>query len=177
MTKKKTDDDVNFEEVATNLAAELAQANDALLRERADAANVRRRADEDRAKMAGFYKANVVREMLPFIDNFDLALKHAPIQLSEPNTQDPDKWYDWALGMNSLRKQVDTILSKLGVEKIKTVGEKFDPKLHNAISMEEADSSNEASAELEEIVSEELQSGYMLGDEVIRHAMVRVIVQ
>lgn len=160
MPKKKI---VDFEEVANNLAAELAEANDALLRERADAANVRRRADEDRAKMAGFYKANVVREMLPFLDNLDRALNHAPQAESK-------EWQEWFKGIQSVKKQLDDALAKIGVVRIATVGEKFDPKLHEAITMEEGDGT-------EEIVSEELQSGYALGEEIIRHAMVRVSLQ
>lgn len=59
MPKKKLD----FEELANQLAQELAEANDALLRERADASNVRRRADEDRIKLGSFYKANIVKEL------------------------------------------------------------------------------------------------------------------
>ena len=53
------------------------------------------------------------------------------------------------------------------IEGIKTVGEPFDPHYHEAVSMEEGEGG-------QEVVSEELQSGYKLGDEVIRHAMVRV---
>jgi molecular chaperone GrpE len=158
MTKKTKI--VDFEEVANNLAAELAEANDALLRERADAANVRRRADEDRVKMAGFYKANVVREMLPFLDNLDRALNHAP-------KDDTMQWVEWLKGIQGVKKQLDDALAKIGVERIATVGEKFDPTLHEAITMEEGDGT-------EEVVSEELQSGYKLQEEIIRHAMVRV---
>ncbi|HYF96579.1 MAG TPA: nucleotide exchange factor GrpE, partial [Patescibacteria group bacterium] len=55
----------------------------------------------------------------------------------------------------------------IGVKKIKAVGESFDPRLHEAVSMEEGDGK-------EEVISEELQAGYTLGDEVIRHAMVKV---
>jgi len=55
----------------------------------------------------------------------------------------------------------------MGVERIKTVGEIFDPRYHEAVSMEEGDGTTE-------VISEELQSGYQLGDDVIRHAMVRV---
>ena len=158
MTKKTKI--VDFEEVANNLAAELAEANEALLRERADAANVRRRADEDRAKMASFYKANVVRDMLPFLDNLDRALSHAP-------KDETAQWVEWLKGVQGVKKQLDDALAKIGVLRIATVGEKFDPKFHEAIAMEEGEGA-------EEIVCEELQSGYALGDEIIRHAMVRV---
>ena len=157
MPKKKVD----FEEVANQLARELAEAQEALLRERADAANVRRRADEDRVKMAGFYKANVVRELLPVLDNFDRALRAIPADIAE---------HDYVKGVKGVVKQFEQALEKIGVERIKTVGEKFDPLYHEAVTMEEGDGS-------EEIVSEELQAGYKVGDEVIRHAMVRVTLQ
>ena len=58
-------------------------------------------------------------------------------------------------------------VADIGVQRIKTVGEVFDPRLHEAVSMEDGDGAVE-------VVCEELQSGYLLGDEVIRHAMVRV---
>jgi molecular chaperone GrpE len=53
------------------------------------------------------------------------------------------------------------------VEKIKAEGEKFDPKYHEAVGMEEGDGD-------EEVVAEELQAGYTLGEEVVRHAFVKV---
>lgn len=157
MPKKKT---VDFEEVANKLAQELAEANDALLRERADAANVRRRAEEDRIKLGSYYKAATIKELLGFIDNLDRAISHVPKEESEAWT----KWFD---GLMGVRKQLEQSLEKIGVTRIKTVGEHFDPALHEAITMEEGEGA-------EEIVSEELQAGYMVGDEVIRHAMVRV---
>ena len=158
MTKKKV---VDYEEVANKLAQELADANESLLRERADAANVRRRAEEDRAKLGSFYKAHVVKELLPVIDNFERALKAIPDDLKD---------HDYIKGIQSVVKQFEQSLEKVGVERIKTVGERFDPVLHEAVTMEEGDG-------VDEIVSEELQAGYKVGDEVIRHAMVRVKLQ
>lgn len=165
MAKKKLD----FEEVANSLALELAEANEALLRERADAANVRRRAEEDRIKLGSFYKAYVVKELLPFLDNLDRALKHIPVSESDKSTS-AKLFSDWAKGIESINKQLVGALEKIGVQRIKTVGEQFDPKLHEAVTMDEGEGT-------EEIVSEELQSGYKIGDEVIRHAMVRVKLQ
>ncbi|CAN5443609.1 nucleotide exchange factor GrpE [soil metagenome] len=140
---------------------QIADLTDALQRERADAMNVRRRSEEERAKMAGFYKSLVVRELLPTIDNFERALKHVPKEL-EKN--------DYIKGIQGVVKQFEDALNKIGVTRIKTVGEPFDPNFHEAISMEEG-------AGTKEMVSEELQAGYTLGDEVIRHAMVKVRVQ
>ena len=161
MPKKKID----FEELANQLATELAEANDALLRERADAANVRRRADEDRVKLGSFYKANVVKDLLTFIDNLDRAIAHAPKGQAPDVKYEP--WDKWLEGLLGVRKQLEQALEKIGVQRIKTVGEHFDPSIHEAITMEDGDGT-------EEIVSEELQAGYRVGDEVIRHAMVRV---
>jgi len=155
MTKKQT----NYQELAEQLALENALLNDALLRERADAMNVRKRAEDDRVKMSGFYKAMVVKELLPAIDNFERAMK---LKVDSSKVES-----DFMKGIESIFKQFAATLKKLGVERIKTVGEHFDPNLHEAITMEEGDGQ-------QEIVSEELQSGYVMGNEVIRHAMVRV---
>lgn len=159
MTKKK--EEVDYETTAKQLAAENAQLHEQLLRERADAMNVRKRAEDDRLKMAGFYKAHVVKELLPVIDNFERALKHLPKELEDN---------EYLKGIQGIVKQFEQSLTKIGVTRIKTVGEHFDPALHEAVTMEEGEGENE-------IVSEELQSGYMLEDEVIRHAMVRVKTQ
>lgn len=142
---------------ASDLEKQLAELTEALQRERADAVNLRRRAEEERLRMAGFYKANVVRELLPVIDNFERALKHVP--------KDMEK-HEYVKGVQGVAKQFEEILAKLGVDRIKTVGEPFNPEVHEAVSHEEGDG--------EEVVSEELQSGYKIDDEVIRPAMVRV---
>ena len=70
-----------------------------------------------------------------------------------------------------MHKQLFQILDQIGVEKIKTVGEEFNPELHEAVSMDDSKPGSK------EVVTEELASGYRLGDEVIRHAMVRVATQ
>jgi molecular chaperone GrpE len=140
------------------LQQQVAALTEALQRERADAINVRRRADEDRLKMAGFYKASVIRELLPVIDNFERALKHLPKELAGN---------DYVKGIQGIVKQFEKTLADLGVERIKTVGEPFDPRFHEAVQVEE-------SGGMTEVVSEELQAGYHVGGEVIRHAMVKV---
>lgn len=140
------------------LEQQIAELTDALQRERADAINVRRRAEEDRIKLGSYYKAVVIKELLPVVDNFERALKHIPKEL-EKN--------EYIKGVEKIVKQFEDTLKKLGVERIKTVGEVFDPAIHNAISHEDGGGN-------EETVSEELQAGYRIGDEVIREAMVRV---
>jgi molecular chaperone GrpE len=130
----------------------------ALQRERADATNIRRRHQEEIAQLRTRIKASVVEDLLPVIDNFERALKHVPADL-EGN--------EYIKGVQGVVKQFEKTLADMGVEKIKTVGEPFDPNLHEAVSMEDGEGD-------QEVVSEELQSGYKINDDVIRHAMVRV---
>jgi molecular chaperone GrpE len=158
MTKKSGKNQIPS---AEELLQQVAELTEALQRERADATNVRRRADEEKAKLGTFYKSLVVRELLPVIDNFERALKNIPQEL-EAN--------DYIKGVAGVVKQFEAVLAKLGVERIKTVGEHFNPEFHEAVSMEEGDGKHE-------VVSEELQAGYKLQDEVLRHAMVRVKMQ
>jgi molecular chaperone GrpE len=137
---------------------QLLDLTEALQRERADAMNIRRRHEEQLSGLKDTIKATIVRDLLPVIDNFERALRHVPKDL-EGN--------DYIKGIQGVVKQFEKTLSDIGVERIKTVGEPFDPRYHEAVSMEEGEGANE-------VVSEELQAGYRLGDEVIRHAMVKV---
>lgn len=140
------------------LKEQVAELTEALQRERADAVNVRRRAEEDRTKLASFYKVMIVRDLLPAIDNLERALKHTPKDLAD---------HTYVKGVQGVAKQFEQVFKDLGVVRIKTVGEKFDPKLHEAVQMEDGEGSVE-------VVCEELQPGYRLGDDILRHAMVKV---
>lgn len=130
---------------------------DALQRERADATNIRRRHEQQLAGLKDMVKASVVRDLLPVLDNFERALKHVPLDLA---TNEHIK------GINGIISQIEKTLKQMGVEKIKTVGQPFDPVVHEAVSTEPGDGV--------ETVCEELQAGYQIGSDVIRHAMVRV---
>lgn len=140
------------------LQQQVADLTNALQRERADVTNIRHRHDEQLAGLKSMTKVSVVRDLLPVVDNFERALKHVPKDL-EGN--------DFIKGVQGIVKQFEKTLNDIGVERIKTKGEEFDPKYHEAVAMEEGDGHKE-------IVSEELQAGYKLGDDVIRHAMVKV---
>lgn len=142
----------------TALQQQIGELTEALQRERADVINIRRRHDEQLAGLREIAKAGVLRDLLPVIDNFERALKHVPSELADN---------DYVKGIQSIAKQFDGVLEQLGVARIRTVGEPFNPHLHEAVSMEDGDGD-------QEIVSEELQPGYTLGNEVLRHAIVRV---
>ena len=138
--------------------AKLEQLTEALQRERADAVNLRRRHEEEITRLRSSVKASVISDLVPVIDNFERALKHVPEDLSGN---------DYVKGVQGVVKQFEKTLADMGVQRIRTVGEPFDPNLHEAVGVEEGEGD-------EEIVSEELQAGYRIGDDVIRHAMVKV---
>lgn len=156
MSDKKKNTDTNPE--LELLQQQIEELTLALQRERADATNIRRRHEEEIAQLRTRLKANVVSDLLPVIDNFERALKHVPDELQNN---------DYVKGVQGVVKQFEKTLADMGVERIKTTGEPFDPNLHEAVSMEDGEGD-------QEVVSEELQSGYKIGDDVIRHAMVRV---
>jgi molecular chaperone GrpE len=141
-----------------DLQQKIGELTEALQRERADAENLRRRTEEEKSRLGGFYKAMVVQELLPALDNLERAFKHTPKELKDN---------EYIKGLSGVMKQFEQSFAQLGVKRIKTVGEVFDPRLHEAVHMEEGDGTVE-------VVCEELQPGYTLGDEVIRHAMVKV---
>jgi molecular chaperone GrpE len=176
MTKsaKPKKDETNPER--DELRQQVSLLTEALQRERADATTIRRQHEEQLNNLRTVIKASVIRDLLPVIDNFERALKHEPTTELPPEgaadyqqavLEALKKYEDYVNGVRSLVKQFEKTMSRIGVERIKTVGEHFDPKYHEAVSMEEGDGT-------QEIVSEELQAGYQIGEDVIRHAMVRV---
>ena len=140
------------------LTQEVETLTEALQRERADAMNMRRRHEEQITNLKSTLKANVVSELLPVIDNFERALKHVPEKL---------KHEDYVKGVQGVVTQFEKTLSEMGVQRIATVGHEFNPHIHEAVGMEDGEGDKE-------VVSEELQAGYQIGDTVIRHAMVKV---
>lgn len=151
--KKTVDDDMLGE-----LELKLGELTDALQRERADSVNMRRQHEEQVNLLRQSTKSQLIKQLLPVIDNFDRSLRHIPKELVDN---------DYIKGVQAVVKQFEKTLSDIGVERIKTVGEVFNPHEHEAVSMEDGQGSHE-------VVSEELQAGYKINDHVIRHAMVKV---
>lgn len=144
---------LSAKQIQEELAREVAELTEALQRERADVMNVRRRHDEQMASLKTTVKAQVVRELLPVIDNFERAIAHTPKEIEKS---------DYAKGITGIVKQFEKTLADLGVTRIQSVGQPFDPNFHHAVSGEG------------ETIAEELQSGYTLADEVLRPALVKV---
>ncbi len=138
---------------------EVAELKQQLLRVHADFDNFKRRTQEERAEVFDTARAEMALKLMPVIDNFDRAAEHVPEAVKE------DPWY---AGIEGIRKQFADLLGELGIERIESVGEAFDPNRHEAVSHEPSDEYDE------DVVSKELEAGYTLGDSVIRPAKVIV---
>ena len=144
----------------TELEQQIGELTQDLQRQRADFENYRKRVEveKEQAKQTG--KTQAVMKLLPVIDNIDRAVAHLPAEL-QGNA--------WADGVVKLSKHLDKMVGDLSLERIAIIpGETlFDPSLHEAIQMDDAEGDTEVAAE-------ELQTGWKLGDTVIRPAMVKV---
>ena len=135
---------------------ELAGANDRYLRLMAEYDNFRKRSQKEKESLYGDIKAAAVKEFLPVYDNLERALA----------AETADEAY--RKGVEMIMAQFSKTLEKLGVTEIKSLGEKFDPNLHNAVM--HVDDEEKGENEIVEV----FQKGFMLGDKVIRFAMVKV---
>ena len=129
-----------------------------LQRLQAEFLNYKRREADAKAELLGMAKRDVILQLLPLLDNIDRALTHRPQEL-QGNA--------WADGVEQVGNQVQESLAKMGVEKINSLGQPFNHDLHDAIAYEDGDGEHQ-------VVTEELQPGYKMGDTVLRHAMVKV---
>ncbi|MDR1032677.1 MAG: nucleotide exchange factor GrpE [Candidatus Nomurabacteria bacterium] len=130
-----------------------------LQRMKADFENYRKRMDGEKESARAAGKVGVLFQLLPVLDDIELATAHVPKNLVND---------DWAKGVQNLTKKLEKNLEAMNVRKIDAQpGTPFDPELHEAITMEDGDGEYE-------VVSEELRTGYKLGTDVIRPAMVKV---
>ena len=134
------------------LTAQLAEMNDKYLRLAAELENTRRRSALDAQSHARNRTISVAQKILPVMDAVQVALKHAP---------DDD-------GIKSMAMALESAFNDIGITKIESVNQPLNPMQHNAIQVIE--SPDHAS----NTIVEEMQSGYMLGDTVLRTAMVIV---
>lgn len=141
-----------------NLESKIEELTADLQRVHADFVNFRRRSEEEQGQIMVVAKQAVISQLLPLLDNLDRALSHIPKEL-ESNS--------WAEGVAQVAKQSEVTLKELGVEKIQAKGQVFDPHLHEAVGLEDGEGDHE-------VVAEELQTGYKIGETIIRPAMVKV---
>jgi molecular chaperone GrpE len=129
------------------------------LRAQADFDNFRRRARKEKEDQASYASLPVIEQFLPALDNFERALA------SSKETRDAESL---AKGVEMVLRQMEQVLTTEGLEVISTIGEAFDPTVHQAVMQVESEEFEAGT------VVEELQKGYKLKDRVIRPAMVKV---
>lgn len=132
---------------------------DRVKRLQADFDNFRRRTRQEKEELSGFVIQNLIKELLPLLDNFERAL-------AADTSVDHSSFKN---GIDMIYKQLFSILEKNGLETIQAVGEKFDPNFHEAV-MRVADDTKE-----DDTVAEELQRGYLVSGRVVRPSMVKVV--
>lgn len=145
------------EERIEELEKKCEELKDQWLRSRADFENYRKRMVRETERIRKTAAENLIRELLPVLDNLELALKHAE-GASHP-------MYD---GVKMVHKLLLEKLQQSGVSPIPAMGMKFDPQVHEAISQIVSDEHEPHS------VAEEFQKGYLLGDQVLRPSKVVV---
>jgi molecular chaperone GrpE len=143
-------------DVLEELRREKEAIQDRLLRTAAEFDNYRKRVDRERRDLADYIAADMVSEMLPIVDNLERAL--AAAAESDPLRK----------GVELIHKQMLDLLRKRGVKAIEALGADFDPNFHQAVIHEPSSEHREG-----EVIAE-LQRGYLLGDRLLRPAMVKV---
>jgi molecular chaperone GrpE len=143
-----------------SLKAQLEDRSSQYMRIAADFENFRKRTQKEKEEQEQQVKCNTLKELLPVVDNFERARSQI-----KPQT---DAEMNIHKSYQSVYKQLVDSLKRIGVSPMRSEGKEFDPNLHEAV-MREA-----TSEQPEGTVLEELVRGYMLGERVLRHAMVKV---
>ena len=132
---------------------------DRLLRKTAEFDNYRKRIDRERQQLAESAASDLIEDLLPLVDDLERALK---AQLGEAGAD------AYRRGVELILKQLVELLRKRGVKPIEALGADFDPHYHQAVAYEPAEGRRDGE------VIEEFRRGYMLGDRLLRPAMVKV---
>ena len=138
------------------LKAQLNEKSDLLIRTAAEFDNYKKRTEREKASVAEFAKAGIIKKLLPILDNVDRAA------LADKQSA------DYIKGVELIIKQFESLGSDLGIEEIAQVGDTFNPSLHEAVMHTEDENFGE------NVITQVLQKGYKIGDTVIRPAMVAV---
>ena len=161
MKKEKKKPEMVEEEVVeteeTKLQKELDEKNEQFLRLCAEYDNFRKRSQKEKQDIYSSSQADVIKELLPVLDNFDRAANN-----KDANVEDYKK------GIDLIFNQFGEVLKKLGVESYGERGDEFDPNIHNAVMTVEDEELGE------NVIASVFSKGYKLGDRIIREAVVQV---
>lgn len=162
-SEKNPDHNISAEELEQLRAkvAELEGMRERLLVSAADFENAKKRLAREREEFAKFSQESLLRDMLPVMDNFERALSHA----SKGTLEGPAK--SVVMGIEMVFKQMTEILKAQGLKRQVTVGQQFDPHLHEAIGYDQSEGKDNE-------ITTEIEPGYMLHDRLLRAAKVRV---
>jgi molecular chaperone GrpE len=138
----------------SNKDSKIAELTEDLKRNAADFENYRKRMERDRCASQKYASEDMIKKILPVVDNFDLALQ---------NTSNHE---EMVKGVQMIHQQLMDILSKEGVNPIDCVGKQFDPYQHEALMQEECDK--------DKVILQEFQKGYTCKEKVLRHSKVKV---
>jgi molecular chaperone GrpE len=144
-----------LEEAKTQAAEYL----DGWQRAQAEFSNYKKRQEAERAQVRAFANADLLRKLLPIVDDFERAATTLPSDLAH---------LTWCEGIFMIRRKLDGVLESEGVKPIETEGQSFDPRYHEAVTYEEVPGYEEG-----QIIGE-VQRGYILDERVLRPALVRV---
>jgi molecular chaperone GrpE len=136
--------------------AKIQELTDALARAMADLQNFKRRSEEDKTKWIKFANGELLKELIGVIDHFDLSAKHLPDDL---------KGNEWVKGVMQIHTNFSKMLEKMGVVKMKCVGQPLNPNRHEAML---------SGPGKKDVVTEIFEAGYLYHDQVLRPAKVKV---
>lgn len=135
------------------------QLKDQLLRLAADFENYKKNQEKHRGELMTMANHALILKIAPVLDNFRRAFKQLPKDLEQN---------EWVVGFKQIEKQLEEILREEGVEKIPAEGAQFDPALHEALTHEDHPKLPAGQ------IIEELESGYKMGEKILKPAKVRV---
>jgi molecular chaperone GrpE len=154
-----TADIAELEAKLEKMAQDRESLHDQLLRTMADMQNFRRRVESERGQIQLRASEALLRDLLPVLDTFDRTLKAAEVGASAESM---------AEGIRGVDRQLRSILENRRLTRIAAAGQHFDPALHDAVLVDQVSDQPEGT------IVEELEAGYMLGDQVLRPASVKV---
>jgi molecular chaperone GrpE len=157
--QEATEEELSLEERLEAAEAQAAEYLEGWQRARAEFSNARKRLEKSRLEARRKSTVEVIGKLLPILDDFGRALENVPEAIAA------DEWFE---GIALINRKLRGILDEENIERIDAVGTPFDPNYHEAVMQEESDEYESG------VVIKELQSGYRLGERVIRPAMVIV---
>lgn len=158
-TEETAVEESTIEEQLQVAQEEAAKNLDSSLRAQAELANARKRFEKQRAQTYVNANADLVRKILPVLDDYERAVDTVPESIGE------DPWYE---GIGMVHRKLISVLESLNVKEIKAIGEPFDPNYHEALGQEPSETEESGN------VTRVMQKGYQIGDQVVRASLVFV---